>query len=455
MNYHDLINLQTQYFNSNVTKDFEFRIKQLKKLKQALKERESRLYTAIYKDFKKSEFDTYSTELMLLYADIDETIKHLSKWAKAKRVRTNLASFPASSYVKPEPLGICLVIGAWNYPYLLSLGPIVAAMAAGNTLILKPSEMTPACADELEQMVKANFSPDYFSVVKGGVAETTALLSEKFDKIFFTGSVATGKIIYAAAAKHLTPVTLELGGKSPAIVKADADLKLSAKRLVWAKFLNAGQTCIAPDYVLVEEKVKNEFLIYLKEWIQHFNYAFENSNYVQIINEKNFQRLTALIEKEKIYHGGESDLKSRYIAPTLLKDISFEDKIMQDEIFGPILPVISFDELDEVILKLKSLPKPLSCYVFTKNEGIKTKILNEFSFGGGTINDALLHISNLSLPFGGVGNSGIGAYHGEAGLRAFSHYKSIIRKPFWLDNALRYSPNTASKLTWIKRLIGG
>ena len=454
MNYQELIGKQAQFFNSNQTKDLAVRIKHLKQLKAIIKTREGQIYQAISADFKKSEFDTYTTELMILYAEIDEAIKHLVHWSRNKKLDSNLASFPASSFIQPEPLGVCLIIGAWNYPFLLSLGPVVAAIAAGNTVILKPSEIAANCADELEKIVNTNFLADYFMVVKGGVTETTALLSEKFNKIFFTGSVATGKIIYAAAAKHLTPVTLELGGKSPAIVMADADLKLTAKRLVWAKFLNAGQTCIAPDYIVVEEKVKKELLTYIKEWIQEFKYGFENNNYVQIINEKNFHRLTSLIDTGNIYFGGETDLVNRYIAPTILSDVNFEDKVMEDELFGPVLPVISFTDLNVLITKLKSLPKPLSCYAFTKSTAIKNKILTEFSFGGGTINDALLHISNLSLPFGGVGNSGIGSYHGEAGFKTFSHYKSIVKKPFWLDNVLRYSPNTKSKLKWIKRIIG-
>ena len=454
MKYKELIAKQTLFFNSNKTKEIVFRIDQLKKLKAVIKSHESDIYKAIYSDFKKSEFDTYTTELMILYAEIDETIDKISKWAKREKVRSNLAILPCKSYILPEPLGVCLIIGAWNYPFQLSLGPVIAAIAAGNTIVLKPSEMASASSAVIEKMIRENFSTDYITVVEGGTEDTTALLSEKFDKIFFTGSVAVGKIVYAAAAKHLTPITLELGGKSPAIVTKNCDLKITAKRLVWAKFLNAGQTCIAPDYILVDNTVKSELLGYLKEFIQQFNYSFTNNNYVQIINEKNFHRLISLIEKEKIYFGGESNLEERFIAPTLMTGVSFDDKIMEDEIFGPILPIICYDKLDEAIFKIKALPKALSCYVFSNDKAEKEKLLNEISFGGGAINDALLHISNSHLPFGGVGNSGIGSYHGKAGFSTFSHFKSIIEKPFWLDNTLRYSPNTNTKLSWIKRLIG-
>jgi len=453
MHFKKLINQQTDYFNSNRTKDVGCRIGQLKKLKALIKSNEKILSDAIYKDFKKSEYDTYTTEFGILYHDIDEAIKHLPKWAKRKSARTNLVNLPAYSYIIPEPLGVCLVIGAWNYPYQLSLAPLVAAIAAGNTVVLKPSEIPSATSAAMAKLINENFPSELLFVVEGGVQETTALLDEKFDKIFFTGSTAVGKIVYQAAAKHLTPVTLELGGKSPAIVTRNCNLKSTAKRLVWSKFLNAGQTCIAPDYIIVEEAVKDELLSYLKDFITKFDYSFENNNYVQIINERNFHRLTELIDKTKIYSGGETDVQKRYISPTILTDVTFDDKVMADEIFGPILPVISYSNLDEAIAKIKSKPKPLSCYIFTNDTAIKNKLLNELSFGGGAVNDALMHISNSNLPFGGVGSSGIGSYHGEAGFATFSHHKSILEKPFWLEPNLKYPPNTGKKLSWIKWLM--
>src|ERR1035437_10055554 len=333
MNYKEIIKKQTDYFNSNKTKDVGFRIEQLKKLKAVIKSNEKVLCEAIYKDFKKSEYDTYTTEFGLLYHDIDEAVKKLPKWAKLKRVRTNLVNLPARSYVIPEPLGVCLIIGAWNYPYQLSIAPLVAAIAAGNTVILKPSEIPSATSSAMAKLINENFPPELMIVVEGGIPETTALLDEKFDKIFFTGSTPVGKIVYQAAAKHLTPVTLELGGKSPAIVTRNCNIRSTAKRLVWSKFLNAGQTCIAPDYIMVDEAVKDELLLHLKEFITKFDYSFDNNNYVQIINERNFNRLTELTDNKKIYFGGETDIQKRYISPTILTDVSFDDKIMADEIF--------------------------------------------------------------------------------------------------------------------------
>ncbi|MBI4648882.1 MAG: aldehyde dehydrogenase [Bacteroidia bacterium] len=453
MNYNEIVKNQADYFNSNQTKDVVFRIKQLVKLKSVIMSHEMALYEAIYNDFKKSEFDTYTTELSFIYHEIDEFINKLPKWTKRRRTKTNFINLPARSYIIPEPLGVCLIIGAWNYPYQLSLSPVVAAIASGNTVVLKPSEIPSATSAIMANLINENFSPEFMIVVEGGIPETTELLKQNFDKIFFTGSSPVGKIIYQAAAKNLTPVTLELGGKSPALVTSNCNLKESAKRLVWAKFLNSGQTCIAPDYILVDETVKKEFLIYLKDYIRKFEYSFENNNYVQIINERNFYRLIELIDKKKIYYGGEVDLQKRYIAPTILTDVTFDDKVMEDEIFGPILPVISYSDLNHAILEIKHRPKPLACYIFTNDIAIKNKLLKEISFGGGAVNDAMMHVANSNLPFGGIGNSGLGSYHGYAGFIAFSHFKSIIDKPFWLEPNLRYPPNTEKKLTWLKRLM--
>jgi aldehyde dehydrogenase (NAD+) len=454
MNYKEIITKQIDFFNSDRTKDIHFRIEQLKKLRTVIQGHESILYEAIYNDFKKSEFDTYSTELSFIYHDIDEFIKKLPKWSERKKVRTNLANMPARSYIFPEPLGVCLIIGAWNYPYQLSLSPLVAAIGSGNTVVLKPSEIPSATSAVLAKLINENFPAELMIVVEGGITETSEILGQRFDKIFFTGSTTVGKIVYQAAAKNLTPVTLELGGKSPAIVTGNCNLKDSAKRLVWAKFLNAGQTCIAPDYIVVDDAVKDEFLPHVTAYIKKFEYSFENSNYVQIINERNFHRLAALIDKKKIFYGGETDLQRRYIAPTVLTNVTFDDKVMEDEIFGPILPVISYSNLNEVIVKIKSGGKPLACYIFTNDRAIRNKLLKEISFGGGAVNDAVMHISNSNLPFGGVGNSGIGSYHGYAGFVTFSHFKSILEKPFWMEPDLKYPPYSQKKLSWIKRIMG-
>ena len=448
----ELIDKQRAYFNTNATKSVGFRIAQLKKLQTALQENEALLLKAIYDDFKKSEFDTYSTELGLVYHDIAEAIKKVGRWSKVKRAKTNLLNFPAKTYVIPEPLGVTLVIGAWNYPYLLSLAPVVAAMAAGNTVILKPSELPANTSRAMAKIMNENFDPEYFNVVEGGIPETSALLAEKFDKIFFTGSVPVGKIIYQAAAKHLTPVTLELGGKSPAFVTANCNLKMAVKRIVWAKFLNAGQTCISPDYVLVDAKIKSEFIALVKNEIAEANFATVNENYVQIINDKNVERLAALIDSDKVIIGGEINQEERHISPTVMDNVTFDDAVMQEEIFGPIMPIITYDNLDEAISKVKSYPKPLSLYVFTKDKKVRAKILNELSFGGGGVNEAIMQITNHHVPFGGVGESGIGSYHGESGFKTFSHYKSIIDKPNWFELNLKYSPRSAKKLKWIKFL---
>jgi len=449
MNYQQIITSQRSFFDSNATKDLRFRKAQLKKLRSLLVANERRLYDAIYADFKKSEFETAATELLLIYHEIDLALGNMESWSRQKSVPTNLVNFPSRSYIIPEPLGVALVIGAWNYPYQLSLAPAVAALAAGNTVILKPSEIPANTAAVMASIINGNFPADYFHVVEGGVETSTALLECKFDKIFFTGSTPVGKIVYEAAAKHLTPVTLELGGKSPAIVMADCNMEVTVKRLAWAKFLNAGQTCIAPDYVLVEASVEKKFMDTLRKYIAQ-NYTNEvTDNYVQIINDKNMERLLKLLDPTKVVIGGNYDRASRYIAPTVMQQVSFSDAVMQEEIFGPVLPVIAFTDLGEAIKKVKALPKPLSCFVFsTSNKKIK-QVLAELSFGGGAVNDAVMHISNSALPFGGVGNSGMGNYHGEAGFRAFSHYKSILHKSSWLETAIKYPPYKG----WKQRLI--
>jgi len=450
-----IINQQKIFFNSNSTKQVSLRIETLKKLKNVLKENEQELYTAIYTDFKKSEFETYLTELSLIYNELNGAIRNLKKWSKQKRVRTNLANFPAKSYIIPEPLGTVLVISAWNYPYQIALIPAISALAAGNTVVIKPSEIPNNTSIILAKIINSNFDSNYLTVIEGGVKTTTELLNEKWDKIFFTGSTPIGKIIYKAAAENLTPVTLELGGKSPTFVLADCNIKITAKRIIWAKFLNAGQTCIAPDYLLVEKSIESELLEALKKEIGN---AYPNNkevpeNYVQIVNERNFNRLEQLIPIEKIYHGGEINRENRSIAPTLLYNINYDDSIMQDEIFGPILPVISFNNLEDVIGKIKEREKPLSLYVYSKNKKTIKKILHEISFGGGAINESLVHYSNPNLPFGGVGASGIGNYHSKAGFDTFTHYKSILHKTSWLEPNIKYTPFTKLKMRILKFIL--
>jgi aldehyde dehydrogenase (NAD+) len=448
-----LVKLQRQYFNSNATKPVDFRIGQLKKLNDLVQSNEGLLMEAIHKDYGKQEFEAFLSELYIVYDEIKVAIKNLKEWAAVKPIATNLLNAPCKSYIMPEPLGVSLIIGPWNYPYQLTLGPVVAAMAAGCTIILKPSELTVHSSGLLSKLINENFEKEYFIAVEGGIPETTALLDQKFDMIFFTGSVPVGKIVYQAAAKHLTPVILELGGKSPTIFMPDSNLDITVKRMIWAKFLNAGQTCIAPDYVLVHKSIEQDFLLKAAEEIKNADYKVANGNYVNIVNTKNTARVSGLIDPAKVYVGGAFDIEQRFIEPTIMSNVTWEDKVMQEEIFGPVLPVLAFEDLDDIIAKIKDRPKPLSLYLFTQDEAIKEKVLSEISFGGGCVNEAVMHISNGELPFGGVGDSGIGNYHGEPGFKAFSHYKSILDKEVTPDPDVKYSPHTAEKLQILKSVV--
>jgi len=449
----ELVLKQRTFFKSQATKPISFRIQQLKKLKRLLQDHEELLFKAIYSDFKKSKFETFVSELGLIYDEIDTAIENLPRWATKQTVPTNWVNFPSKSFILPEPYGVTLIIGAWNYPYLLSLNPLVNAVAAGNTVILKPSELPAATSQVLFDLISENFDASFLAVVQGGVEETTELLAQHFDKIFFTGSTRVGNIVYQAAAKNLTPVTLELGGKSPAFITPSCNLKRAVQRLVWAKFLNSGQTCIAPDYILVHKSIEDSFLAACKKEIEKSRYALENDNYVQIINESNFERLQHMINPDKIFFGGKSDAKNRFIEPTILKDITLEDACMKEEIFGPILPVITYESLEDAISLANHMPNPLSCYVFSNNRKEQKVVLDTFPFGGGSINEAVMHISNPNLPFGGRGASGIGNYHAEAGFKAFSHFKSILHKPNWLELPIKYPPYTSGKLSLIKRFL--
>jgi aldehyde dehydrogenase (NAD+) len=449
-----LIDQQKKYFNSNATKPVAFRLEQLNKLKAAIKKYEPALTDAIFKDFQKGTFNTFLTEFSGVYMNLEKAIKNVGKWAKSKRVSTNLLNSPGSSYIMPEPMGNCLIIGAWNYPINLTLVPAIAAIAAGNTVVIKPSELTPHTSAVLARMIAENFDPSFIAVVEGGVEKTTELLEQQFDKIFFTGSESVGRIVYQAAAKNLTPVTLELGGKCPLIVTPDANLKICVKRLVWGKFVNAGQTCIAPDYAFVHKDIETPFLEMLKKEIEEARFSLENQNYAQIINEKHFDRLISMIEPEKVFAGGEYDRDNRFLQPTVMTGVSVDDKVMEEEIFGPILPVLTYNDLDSVIAYIKSKPKPLALYLFTESSNVRNKVLQEVSFGGGAINEVLMQFSNNALPFGGVGNSGMGNYHGEAGFKSFSHYKSIMQKPTWFELPLKYYPYKGWKFSMIKRVMG-
>ncbi|MCF0065598.1 aldehyde dehydrogenase [Dyadobacter chenwenxiniae] len=445
---------QKQYFNSNATKPVAFRLEQLKKLRTVLKANEKMLTEAVYKDFQKGSYNTFLTEFAGVYVALNDAIKNVGRWSKIKRAGTSMVNFPGSSYVIPEPLGSCLVIGSWNYPINLTLVPAIAAMVAGNTVVMKPSELSAHTSAALANIISNNFDPSYFAVLEGGVDVTTEALSQPFDKIFFTGSVPVGKVVYQAASKNLVPVTLELGGKSPLIIAPDANLKTTVKRLVWGKFVNAGQTCVAPDYVLVHKSIEIDFLSTLKNEIAKGDFFLENDNYAQIISEKHFDRLTSMIEPTKVFIGGNHDRSKRFIAPTVLVNVTEDDKIMADEVFGPILPVMIYENIDDAITFIKARPKPLSLYLFSESSSLRKKIWGEISFGGGMVNDVLMHFVNESLPFGGVGNSGMGNYHGEAGFKTFSHFKSVIHRPTLLEFPLKYFPFTKLKFALIKKAFG-
>lgn len=453
MEIKEIIQNQREFFNTNSTKPVRFRVTQLKRLKHILQQNEDLLNDAIYKDFKKSVFDNYSTELGLIYNEIDRAVRKLHKWVKPKRVRTDLANLPGRSYTIADPLGVSLIIGAWNYPYNISLIPVVAAMAAGNCVVLKPSELPANASSAMARLINQNFDAKYLVVVEGGIPETTELLNQKFDKILFTGSTKVGKIVYQKAAENLTPVTLELGGKSPVFFTQNANLKIGVKRLVWSKFLNAGQTCIAPDYVLAHSSIKKQFIERLKEEITQSSYSTENGNYVQIINDRNVKRLEQLIDSTKVIIGGEVNKEDRLISPTVMDNVTLEDAVMQEEIFGPILPVIGYDNLQDAIDQVKSLPRPLSVYVYSQSKAEVKQVFNQLSFGTAMVNDSTIHFANSNFGFGGVGESGFGSYHGKTGFDTFSHFKSIIKKPTWFELNIKYHPLTSNKLKLVKWLL--
>lgn len=453
MDFATVFQSQKDFFNSHQTKNIAFRKATLKKLKNLLQSNEERLYEAIYKDFRKGKFDTFLTELNLVYNEIDFFLKHLDKLSKPKKVKTALSLQPGKSHIYYDPLGVTLIIGAWNYPYQLTLSPMVSAIAAGNTCIVKPSELPENTMHLLAELINHNFPSEYLYVAEGGIPETTELLKLRFDKIFFTGSPKVGKIVYEAAAKNLVPVTLELGGKSPAIVTSTADLEVAAKRLVWGKFLNGGQTCIAPDYLLVEESVKSKLLQLMKEKLDEIMYSDGAEHYTSIINKRNFDRILALIDESKIAYGGKYNDRTLYIEPTIIDHVTWEDAVMQEEIFGPVFPVISYTDYDGILNKVIEGEKPLAAYLFTRKEEEKEELLRRVSFGGGCINDTLMHITSDYLPFGGVGNSGIGNYHGEFGFLTFSHQKSVIKKTNWGEPDWKYPPYTDKKMHWLKKVM--
>lgn len=438
----------------NFKTDINYRKQSLIKLLNCVQQYEQDIIDALYNDFKKPAFEAITTETGYILTELNQTIKNLHSWAKPQQVLPSFINFPSTDYIYKEPYGKVLIISPWNYPYQLALCPLIAAVAAGNQVVLKPSELTPNTAKIITKIITETFDKNHVECVEGSVEVTTALLAKRWDYIFFTGSVAVGKIVAKAAAENLTPITLELGGKNPCIIDATANLKLSAKRIVWGKFINAGQTCIAPDYILVSEKIKTEFVELLKKEITsaYGENPEISSDFPRIINEKNWKRQVALLENQTILFGGKTNDTDFYIAPTLVDEPSLDSLVMKDEIFGPILPILSFKNENDLETIISRYEKPLSLYVFTENNAFAELIIQKYSFGGGCINDTVIHFSNKRLPFGGVGQSGIGAYHGKLSFNIFSHQKSVLKKANWLDLPLRYAPYQG-KLNLIKTVL--
>ena len=440
-----IVDGQRSFFLTGNTLDVEFRIQSLQKLKAFILKYESEIHAAIQKDLGKSNFESYMCETGLTLSEISYMLKHVRSFAKEKRVHTPLAQFHSKSYRKPSPHGVVLIMSPWNYPFLLTIEPLVDAIAAGNTAVIKPSAYSPNTSAVIYRMISECFSPEYVSVITGGRAENTCLLGEKFDYIFFTGSQSVGKEVMRKAAEHLTPVTLELGGKSPCIVEKSANLKLAARRIVFGKYLNCGQTCVAPDYIYCDTSVKDALLKELRHQIrkQFGKQPLNNVNYGKIINEKHFQRICSLIDPSKVVVGGETNQERLQIAPTVMDHVTFQDAVMGQEIFGPVLPVLTYQTLDEAISQIQSMPHPLALYLFTSDQTIAQKVTSRCGFGGGCINDTIIHLATSEMGFGGFGESGMGSYHGKDGFDTFSHYKSIVDKKTWLDLPMRYQPYRA------------
>jgi aldehyde dehydrogenase (NAD+) len=436
----ELLAKQKAFFHKGKTRETPVRYERLRLLRDAIRRYEPDIITALRKDLNKSEYETYLTELGVIYEEIKYVMKHLKTWTKPKRVKTPLMLFGSRSYICPEPYGVSLIISPWNYPFQLTVSPLIGAIAAGNCVVLKPSELAPHTAKVINQMLTGIFESEFVAVVEGGVETSSALLDLPFDHIFFTGSTRVGKIVMEKAARSLTPFTLELGGKSPVIVTEDAHIDLAARRLVWGKFINAGQTCVAPDFLYVHEKVKEALIIRMKTEISRAfgENPLVNPNYTRIVNEQHFARLSGFLNDGKVIYGGQKDEEKLLIAPTLLDEVTWEMPVMQEEIFGPILPVFSYQEIDEVIQVIREKPKPLALYLFTENRETGKKVIESVSFGGGAINDTLVHLATPYLPFGGVGPSGIGSYHGKFSFDCFSHQKGIVKQSTKIDFPFRY-----------------
>ncbi|MEC3964539.1 aldehyde dehydrogenase [Flagellimonas halotolerans] len=448
-----LVAAQNEFFATQKTKEVSYRKYHLKKLRQEILDQENAICNALYADFKKPKFESLATETQLVLAELKHAIKNVRSWREPQSVGASLSNFPSKDWIQAEPYGKVLIISPWNYPFMLAIAPLVGALAAGNTAILKPSEFSPHTSKMIAQIIQKVFPPEYVTVVEGGVEVSAQLLKEKWEYIFFTGSTRVGKIVYQSAAAHLTPVTLELSGKNPCIVDETASVKLAAKRIAWGKFINAGQTCIAPDYILVHKSIKDSLIDHLKQNItQFYGKEMETSeNFARIATKKHYQELKSMLEGQTLLFGGSFTDDDLYIAPTLVDEPALDSFIMEGEIFGPILPIISYEEESELHDYIAKYPNPLAFYIFSNDKKFQKRLMNQYSFGGGTINDVVVHISNTNLPFGGVGQSGIGGYHGKFTFDLFSHHKSVTKRGTWLDVPLRYAPYNIP-LKWVKKI---
>lgn len=449
-----IIENQRKFYEENKTKNLNFRKEQLKRLKKSIIKYEKEILQSLRKDLNKSDFEGYITEISMVLQEIDYTIKNLSKWMKPKKVRTPITQAISKSRIYAEPYGLALIIAPWNYPFQLIMTPLVGAMAAGNCVVLKPSPYSVHTSNIVEKIIKETFNEEYISIFQGDREVNKQLLEERFDYIFFTGGAGMGKVIMQAASKSLTPITLELGGKSPCIVDKTANIDLAAKRIIWGKLINSGQTCVAPDYLLVHSKVKYELIEKMKEYIIQFygNTPLTSPDYPKIINKKHFNRLIDLMNHEDIIFGGDYNKDRNQIEPTIFDNITWESKIMEEEIFGPFIPILEFEDLDETITGINNKPKPLALYLFTRDKENETKLITNISYGGGCINDTIIHIATPYMPFGGVGNSGMGGYHGKWSFNLFSHKKSIMKKSNLLDLPFRYPPFNKD-LNFIKKIM--
>lgn len=454
MDFEQLVSRQRDFFGTQATKPYDFRIKQLQKLSVWMDENEQAVLEALQSDLGKCAYEAYLTELAMVKQELRDAMRHLKGWMKPRRARTAMGQLPGNCRVYSEPYGVTLIMSPWNYPFQLTVAPLIGAVSAGNCAVIKPSAYSAATSALLKRMTGELFEPEYIACVEGGRQENAALLHQRFDYIFFTGSPGVGRLVMEKASAHLTPVSLELGGKSPVIVDETADIALAARRIAWGKWLNAGQTCVAPDYVLVHQRCEEALVEAMIQQIRamYTSAPLANPDYPQIINQRHFERLAGLMQSGVIAHGGQLDPASRRIAPTLLTDVDWDSPVMQEEIFGPLLPILPYRRLEEALDRIRQRPKPLALYLFTRSKAVEERVLREVSFGGGCVNDTVLHLATSHMPFGGVGESGMGGYHGRYSFETFSHFKSVLSRWAKPDVSLRYAPYDG-KMKRLKKLM--